>query len=364
MADDLTIAPLSAWGLPSIQKPIVIAGPCSAETEDQVMAAARAIRALGIGVFRAGIWKPRTRPGSFEGVGAVGLRWLQRAKAETGLMVTVEVANAKHVYEALKAGVDILWVGARTTVNPFAIQEIADALAGVDIPVLVKNPVNPDAELWLGAIERLNKAGITRIGALHRGFSGVERSPLRNEPQWQIPIEVRRRLPALPMFCDPSHIAGCRELLRDIAQRAVNLDFQGLMIETHCDPDNAWSDPRQQITPQQLDGLLKALVLREPNSADSDYQRQLSELREAIDQLDGDLLSILARRMGVVEQIGRIKKANGITVLQAGRWDQIVRRVHEAGSERGLSDGFLDTVFRAIHQESINKQQRILDDLS
>lgn len=364
MADDLTIAPLSAWGLPSLEKPIVIAGPCSAETEDQVMAAARAIKALGIGVFRAGIWKPRTRPGSFEGVGSVGLRWLQRAKAETGLMTTVEVANVKHVYEALKAGVDILWVGARTTVNPFAIQEIADALAGVDVPVLVKNPVNPDLELWLGAIERLNKAGITRIGALHRGFSGVERSSLRNEPQWQIPIEVRRRLPALPMFCDPSHIAGCRELLHDIAQRAVNLDFQGLMIEAHCDPDNAWSDARQQVTPGQLHDLLTALVLRATNSPDSDYQRQLSELREAIDQLDGDLLTILVRRMDVVERIGRIKKANGITVLQAGRWDQIVRRVHQAASERGLSEGFIDTVFRAIHEESINKQQRILDNLA
>jgi chorismate mutase len=230
--------------------------------------------------------------------------------------------------------------------------------------VLVKNPVNPDVELWLGAIERINKAGITRIAALHRGFSGVDKSPLRNEPQWQIPIEVRRRLPALPLFCDPSHIAGSRELVRDIAQRAVNLDFHGLMIETHCDPDNAWSDARQQVTPDQLADILRSLVLRDSTSADSDCQQQLGELRETIDQLDLDLLSVLARRMDVVEQIGRIKKANGLTVLQAGRWDQIVRRMHQAGSERGLSEGFIDTVFRAIHEEAINKQQRILDDLA
>lgn len=363
MSNELNIAPLSAWGIRSTRKPIVIAGPCSAETEEQVMAVARGVKELGVEIFRAGIWKPRTRPGSFEGVGSVGLCWLQRVKAETGLMTAIEVANAKHVYEALKAGIDILWVGARTSVNPFAIQEIADALAGVDIPVLVKNPVNPDVELWMGAIERLNKAGIVRIAALHRGFSGVEKSPLRNEPQWQIPIEVRRRLPNLPMFCDPSHIAGRRDLLRDIAQRAVNLDFHGLMIETHGDPDQAWSDAKQQVTPQQLGEILHALVLREANSADSDYQRQLSELREAIDQLDGDLLAILARRMGVVEQIGRIKKQNGITVLQAGRWDQIVKRVHLRGAEYGLSHEFIDIVFKAIHEESIDKQQRILDDL-
>ncbi len=364
MPDTLNIAPLSAWGLRSVRRPIVIAGPCSAETEDQVLATARGVKALGVEVFRAGIWKPRTRPGTFEGVGSVGLRWLQRVKAETGLLTTVEVANVKHVYEALKAGVDILWVGARTSVNPFAIQEIADALAGVDIPVLVKNPVNPDLELWLGAIERLNKAGITRIAALHRGFSGVDQSSVRNEPQWQIPIEVRRRLPELPLFCDPSHIAGRRELLRDIAQRAINLDYCGLMIETHCDPDHAWSDARQQVTPEQLGEILRSLVLREPTRADSEYQRQLNELREIIDQLDGELLSVLARRMAVVDQIGRIKKANGITVLQAGRWDQIVRRVHQEGAQRGLSEGFLDTLFRAIHEESIDRQQRILDDLA
>ncbi len=364
MTSELHIAPLSSWGLHSTRKPVLIAGPCSAETEDQVMTTARGVKELGLEVFRSGIWKPRTRPGSFEGVGSVGLRWLQRVKAETGLLTAIEVANVKHVYEALKAGIDILWIGARTSVNPFAIQEIADALAGVDIPVLVKNPVNPDVELWLGAIERLNKAGITRIAALHRGFSGVEKSPLRNEPQWQIPIEVRRRLPDLPMFCDPSHIAGRRDLLRDIAQRAVNLDFHGLMIETHCAPDQAWSDAKQQVTPQQLGEILGGLVLREANSADSDYQRQLSELREAIDQLDGDLLSVLARRMDVVGQIGRIKKQNGITVLQAGRWDQIVKRVHLRGAESGLSHDFIDIVFKAIHEESINKQQRILDDLN
>ena len=363
MATELNIAPLSTWGLRSTRKPIIIAGPCSAETEDQVMSTAHGIKELGIEIYRAGIWKPRTRPGSFEGVGTPGLRWLQRVKAQTGLLTAIEVANVKHVYEALKAGIDILWVGARTSVNPFAIQEIAEALAGVDIPVLVKNPVNPDVELWIGAIERLNKAGIQRLAALHRGFSGVEVSTLRNEPQWQIPIEVRRRLPNLPMFCDPSHIAGRRDLLHDIAQRAVNLDFCGLMIESHCDPDSALSDAAQQVTPQELGNLLLTLVLRQANSVDSDYQRQLSELREAIDRLDGDLLSIIARRMGVVESIGRIKKENGITVLQAGRWDQIVKRVQQRGAEYGLSHEFVDILFKAIHEESINKQQRILDNL-
>ncbi|NLF18078.1 MAG: bifunctional 3-deoxy-7-phosphoheptulonate synthase/chorismate mutase type II [Lentisphaerae bacterium] len=364
MSSTLNLAPLSGWGLPDTTRPIVIAGPCSAETEEQVMATARGLKALGIHIYRAGIWKPRTRPGSFEGVGSIGLRWLQRVKAETGMRTATEVANVKHVYEALKAGIDILWIGARTSVNPFAIQEIADALEGVDIPVLVKNPVNPDVDLWLGAVERLNKAGLTRLAALHRGFSSAEKSELRNEPQWQIPIEVRRRQPELPMFCDPSHIAGRRDLIRDLAQRAVNLDFHGLMIETHCQPDQAWSDASQQVTPEQLGDILHALVRREATSADSDYQRQLSELREAIDQLDNDLLNALARRMDIVAQIGRIKKANGITVLQAGRWDEIVRRVHQRGAERGLSEGFLDVVFRAIHEESISRQQRILDDLA
>jgi chorismate mutase len=363
MATELTIAPLSTWGLRSTRRPVVIAGPCSAETEDQVMATARGLHELGIEVCRAGIWKPRTRPGSFEGVGSVGLRWLRRVKTELGMLTACEVANVKHVYEALKAGIDILWIGARTSVNPFAIQEIADVLAGVDIPVLVKNPINPDVELWLGAIERLNRAGITRIAALHRGFSGVDKSLLRNEPQWQIPIEVRRRLPNLPMFCDPSHIAGRRDLLHDVAQRAMNLDFCGLMIETHTDPDHALSDAAQQVTPQELGTLLRGLVRREATSADSDFQRQLNELREVIDQLDGDLLSTLARRMEVVEHIGRIKKKSGITVLQAGRWDQIVKRVHQRGNEHGLTEGFVDTVFRAIHEESINRQQHILDNL-
>lgn len=364
MAPTLTIAPLSEWGLRSTDKPIMIAGPCSAETEEQVMSTARGLQPLGVQMFRAGIWKPRTRPGSFEGVGSVGLKWLQRVKAETGMLTAIEVATAKHVYEALRARIDILWVGARTSVNPFAIQEVADALNGVDIPVLVKNPVNPDVELWMGAIERLNKAGITRIAALLRGFSGLDKSPLRNEPHWQIPIEIRRRLPELPMFCDPSHIAGRRDLIRDIAQRAVNLDFDGLMVETHCDPDAALSDAKQQVTPAQLGDMLAKLVTRARNAADSDFQRQLSELREAIDQYDNDLLGLLAKRMEVVDQIGRIKKENNVTVLQTGRWDQIVRRVHLRGAEYGFSPDFVDTVFKAIHQESINKQQRILDNLA
>ncbi|MBN2451409.1 MAG: bifunctional 3-deoxy-7-phosphoheptulonate synthase/chorismate mutase type II [Lentisphaeria bacterium] len=364
MSTALDLAPLTEWGLPSVARPIVIAGPCSAETEEQVLTTARGLQRLGISIYRAGIWKPRTRPGSFEGVGSVGLRWLQRVRAETGMLTAIEVANGKHVYEALRARIDILWVGARTTVNPFAIQELADVLSGVDVPVLVKNPVNPDVELWVGAIERLNKAGIRRIAALHRGFSGLEKSPLRNEPQWQIPIEVRRRFPTLPMFCDPSHISGRRDLVADIAQRAINLDYHGLMIETHCRPEEALSDAAQQVTPEQLGVILGRLVAREADGTDSDYQRRLSELREEIDRLDGDVMSVLARRMEVVEQIGRIKRENNITVLQTSRWDQIVRRVHLRGTEYGFSPEFVDTVFKAIHQESINKQQRILDGLA
>jgi chorismate mutase len=359
----LNVVPLSEWGLPDPQVPIVIAGPCSAETEEQVMETAHGIKKLGVTIYRAGIWKPRTRPGSFEGVGSRGLKWLKRVKEETGLWTAVEVANVKHVYEALRAGIDVLWIGARTSVNPFAIQEIADALQGVDIPVLIKNPVNPDVELWLGAIERFNKAGITRLAALHRGFSVVGKSPLRNEPQWQIPIELRRRAINLPFFCDPSHIAGRRDLLGDIAQRAINLDFQGLMIETHCDPDHALSDARQQVTPQRLGEILGQLVLRKATTDDTDYQSQLQELRAEIDQLDNQLIEVLGRRMDVVTKIGDIKRRNNVTVLQASRWDQLLKRVEMRGAEYDFSQEFIDRMFRAIHQESINRQQRILDNM-
>ena len=262
MQNDVEIKPLSSWGVGDDKSPMVIAGPCSAETEEQVMTTAVALQKAGIKIFRAGIWKPRTRPGSFEGVGSVGLPWLRRVKQETGMLTAVEVANVKHVYEAMRAGVDILWVGARTTVNPFAVQEIADALENVDIPLLVKNPVNPDVDLWMGAIERFQAAGLTRLAALHRGFSGLEKSRFRNEPRWQVAIELRRRMPQIPFICDPSHIAGRRDLISDISQCALDLGYQGLMIESHCDPDQAWSDASQQLTPQALKGVLDGLVVR------------------------------------------------------------------------------------------------------
>jgi chorismate mutase len=282
----MEIAKLTDWGLSEDQiKPLIIAGPCSAESEEQVLATARGLAAINVPIFRAGIWKPRTRPGSFEGVGAIGLQWLKKVK-ETGMMTAIEVANPTHVFEAIKTGVDILWIGARTAVNPFAIQEIADSLQGMDIPVMLKNPVNPDIDLWVGGLERLHNAGLTKLAALHRGFSGLENSPLRNEPQWQLPIELRRRLPNLPLICDPSHICGRKDLLSSISQKALDLDYQGLMIETHCDPENAKSDKDQQISPDVLKHILDGLVIRNTKTDDVNFQRELAELRTGIDRLD------------------------------------------------------------------------------
>lgn len=358
----LKMDPLEKWGLKTTSRPIVIAGPCSAESEEQVLATARGVAETGVQIFRAGIWKPRTRPGCFEGVGSIGLEWLKAVKQETGMLTCTEVACVKHVYQALKAGVDILWVGARTTVNPFAVQEVADALQGIDIPVLVKNPVNPDLSLWLGALERLNGAGITRIAALHRGFSGVERTHLRNSPQWQLVIELRRQCPDLPIFCDPSHISGRREFLLEISQEAMDLRYDGLMIETHCDPDSAMSDASQQITPAALDGLLKSLVLRRDTAENEDFQRELGRHRAEIDRIDQEVMRLLAERLEHARGIGRIKKANNVAVLQSGRWDEIVRKTRERGAGYGFSQEFTDSIFKAIHQESINWQERILNE--
>lgn len=358
---DMTFAPVEAWGLKA-ERPILMAGPCSAESEEQVLETARRLKEhTPIQVFRAGIWKPRTRPGTFEGVGVIGLKWLKLVQEETGLKTATEVANAKHVFEALKYGVDILWIGARTTVNPFAVQEIADALEGVDIPVMVKNPINPDVELWCGAIERLASAGIKRMAAIHRGFSSYAETRYRNSPNWQLPIELKMRRPDLPVICDPSHIAGDSALLQEVSQRAMDLNFDGLIIESHPHPPKAWSDAKQQITPEEVAGLIKKLVLRRMDPGSNGFLQQLEGLRSEIDRLDDELIRVLANRMQVAEKIGQCKKDNGVTILQSGRWDKIMQKSIDAGAERDLSAEFIKKVFSAIHQESINKQTQIMN---
>jgi chorismate mutase len=353
--------PFSGWNLDAT-RPLVIAGPCSAETEEQVMDTARRLKLTRTQVFRAGIWKPRTRPNSFEGVGVKGLKWLRMVHEETGLLTTTEVANAQHAYEALKYGVDMLWIGARTTVNPFTIQEIADALSGVDIPMFVKNPVNPDVDLWIGSIERLQKVGITRIAAVHRGFSSFSENRYRNAPNWQIPIELKRLRPDLPLICDPSHISGRRNLLQEVSQKAMDLNFDGLMIETHPDPDNAWSDARQQITPEELGLLLDHLILRRTDPGSNGFMHQLEALRSEIDRLDQELMNILEDRMKVAAGIGQCKKENGVTILQPARWDQIISKYLQVGQSKGFSEEFIRKLFMAIHQESINTQTRIMNE--
>jgi chorismate mutase len=343
-------------------RPFLIAGPCSAETEEQVMETARQLAAIDqVSVYRAGIWKPRTRPNAFEGVGSEGLKWLRRVKQETGLLVGTEVANEKHVYEALKYGIDMLWIGARTSVNPFTVQEISDALQGVDVMVLVKNPINPDIELWIGAIERIAKAGITRIGAIHRGFSSYEKTVYRNQPNWQLPIELRRRIPDLPIICDPSHIGGARQYLHEISQKAMDLNFDGLMLESHINPEKALSDAAQQLTPNDLKELLSRLIYRSPNPSDPKLLDVLGELRQQIDIYDDHLLDLMEKRMKVAETIGRYKKENNITILQSLRWDEIIRRAVIKGKEKGLSPELIDAIFKAIHQESINHQMKVMN---
>lgn len=340
-------------------KPIIIAGPCSAETEEQVLATARELAANGIKIFRAGIWKPRTHPGGFEGVGEKGLEWLRKVKEETGMMVSTEVATRQHVQQALAAGVDMLWIGARTSANPFAMQEIADALAaaGADIPVLVKNPVNPDLELWIGAMQRIYNAGIRRIGAIHRGFSAYGKHLYRNLPQWRIPIELRRRFPKLPVFCDPSHIGGKRELIASISQQALDMSFSGLIIESHCDPDCAWSDKAQQITPEVLNFILHTLVLRDKSTS----TESLALLRQQIDRLDDELLELLDKRMKVACEIGQYKKEHSMPVIQAGRYNDLMERRVRSAEEMGMSADFMRAVLAAIHEESVRKQIEIVN---
>lgn len=345
------------------KRPVIVSGPCSAETEEQTLETCRQVAATGkVDILRAGIWKPRTRPNNFEGIGIEGLKWMQKAKEETGLLISVEVANFNHVFEALKAGVDILWIGARTTVNPFSVQEIANALEGTDATVFVKNPINPDLELWQGAMERLNKAGITKLGMIHRGFAQHGSSIYRNEPKWQLAVEMKRRFPEIPMLCDPSHIAGNRELLQSISQQALDMNYEGLMIESHIDPDNAWSDKNQQVTPERLKEMLDHLTVRRPNVPDAELNEKLERLRRQIDMVDDELLELLGKRMKIAEDIGEVKKEKGVTILQTSRWEEIIKKASKKGELQGLSERFMVRFLNAVHQESIDHQNEIMNE--
>ena len=339
------------------ERPFVIAGPCSAETEEQVMTTATQLAMKGCHNFRAGVWKPRTKPGGFEGNGEKALPWMQRVKQETGMSVATEVATPGHVELALKYGIDILWIGARTSANPFAMQALADALQGVDIPVFVKNPVNPDLELWIGAMERLNQAGVKRLGAIHRGFSSYEQKIYRNNPLWQVPIELRRRIPDLPIISDPSHIGGRRELIAPLCQQAMDLGFDGLIVESHCDPDKAWSDAKQQVTPDVLDYILSLLVIRDEHTTNEGIQ----QLRKQIDELDNQIMDVLARRMKVCREIGYYKKEHNMTVLQASRYNEILNKRGVQGTLCGMAPEFVAKVFESIHEESVRQQIEIIN---
>ena len=345
----------------NLEHPLVIAGPCSAETESQVLQIAHDLKNSDVSIFRAGIWKPRTRPGNFEGVGSIGLKWLQKVKKETGLLITTEVANANHVKIALDHDIDVLWIGARSTVSPFIVQEIADVLQNTDKIVLLKNPVNPDLSLWYGGIERLYSANIKKMGVIHRGFSTYSKTKFRNNPEWQIPIELQNKFPDLPLICDPSHICGRRDIIEETSQKALDLNFDGLMIETHNDPDNAWSDASQQITPKTLIKLMKDLVIRKESVQKRSFIRELENLRVKIDDADSQILDILGNRMKVSDEIGKIKKKQNVAILQSSRWNNILKKMISDGKAKGLSEDFILKIFKAIHQESINHQEKILN---
>ena len=344
-----------------LDHPLVIAGPCSAETEEQVLKIAHELKNSDVSIFRAGIWKPRTRPGGFEGVGEIGLKWLQKAKAETGLLMATEVATAAHVKLAVEHDIDVLWIGARTTVNPFAVQEIADALNGTDKIVLIKNPVNPDLSLWLGGLERLYNANIKKLGVIHRGFSTYEKTKYRNNPEWQIAIDLQNRFPDLPLICDPSHITGRRDMIQEVSQQALDLNYDGLIIETHIDPDNAWSDAAQQITPPTLKQLFIDLKMRKPTDENAEWNKALAMQRAYIDELDSKLIDFLGKRMLVAEKIGQLKKEKNVAILQNKRWNEILGKMILEGSEKGLSEEFILKIFKAIHQESISHQEKIVN---
>lgn len=343
------------------KRPILVAGPCSAETEAQVMETATALARQGIDLFRAGIWKPRTRPNSFEGVGVRGLKWLQRVKQETGLRVTTEVARTEHVEEALRHGIDVLWIGARTTVNPFSIQELAESLEGIDVPILIKNPINPDLKLWIGAIERFYMAGVRRIAAVHRGFSYYGETEYRNMPHWQIALDLKHHFPDLTILCDHSHICGRRDILSDVAQKALDLNFDGIMTEVHPDPDEAWSDAEQQITPAQFEEMIRALVIRSKEADDPQFMEKVEMVRNEIDSIDDDLLQLLAERMRLAERIGYYKKSSQVAIFQPSRWNEILESGIAKGKIKGLSEEFLTLILKAIHQESIHHQDRVMN---
>lgn len=345
-----------------LSHPLVIAGPCSAETEEQVLKIAHQLKQTDATVLRAGIWKPRTRPGNFEGVGALGLKWLQKAKQETGLITATEVANANHVDLALKHDVDILWVGARTTVSPFIVQEIADALKGTDKIVLVKNPVNPDLALWLGAVERFYASDVKKLGVIHRGFSTYEKTRYRNNPEWQIPIDLQNKFPDLPLILDPSHIAGRRDIIFELCQTALDLNYDGLMVETHYDPDNAWSDAAQQITPATLDKMTVDLRIRKQEGDAVEFNNKLATLRTQIDVIDRQLIDSLGNRMRIADKIGLLKKKNNVAILQTKRWNEILGKMILEGEENNLSEEFILKIYKAIHQESINHQKKVINE--
>ena len=358
MSPKLKILPLNEW-IDIGGEPLIISGPCSAESEEQLIKTARELASVNkVNIFRAGIWKPRTRPGDFEGVGEAGLKWLKQVKKETGLLTTVEVADSNHVELALKHDVDILWIGARTVVSPFSVQAIVDALNGIDIPIMVKNPLNPDIKLWLGAIERFSAVGINKLIAVHRGFHYFEKSPFRNAPMWEIPIELKRIAPSLPIIVDPSHICGRPELIESVAQKALDLEMDGLMIESHHDPENAYTDAAQQITPANLQKLLDNLVLRDKRGS-IDFQHKLEELRTEIDKLDGELIQILAKRMEIIDEIGDYKRENDITILQMKRWVGIISDRMSIGTHMGLDKVFMKKLLTLIHKESIQRQENI-----
>jgi chorismate mutase len=357
----LDLEPITNW-LPARWKKILIAGPCGAESEEQVLETAKAIAAGGqASLFRAGVWKPRTRPGAFEGMGEQALPWMQRVKAETGLPVTIEIATAAHTEMALKAGIDVLWIGARTTVNPFSVQEIADVLKGVDIPVLIKNPVNPDLQLWFGALERLNRAGIRKLAAIHRGFSTGTKTQYRNAPLWEMAIALRSACPELPIINDPSHISGRRDLIESVAQQALDLNVDGLMIETHRDPATALSDAAQQLTPALLHQILAKLVVREPGCGDEDFGKHLNSLRTVIDGIDAEMVQALARRMQVVEEIGAYKKEHSVTILQIERWLEILRSRTAQGEALGIEREIITELCQLLHKASIKRQTEVMN---
>lgn len=360
MSENFAIQPLSSW-IGNYERPAVISGPCSAESQEQVMAIARQLAAMPpVKVMRAGIWKPRTRPSAFEGVGEQGLKWMQEVQKETGLKVTVEVAKPSHIEQALAHGIDILWIGARTTGNPFSIQELAEALQGVDIPVMVKNPLNPDLKLWLGALERINQAGVTKIAAAHRGFHCYDEGPYRNNPRWEIPIELKRLVPGLPIICDPSHICGNRHMIAEVSQKALDLEMDGLMIETHIDPDNALTDSSQQIVPEALKNILAGLNIRIEKGS-REFSDKLEVLRQQVDRIDKELIEVLGKRMKIVHEMGEYKRDHNITILQIERWRDIINTRLKIAEKHTLERDFLLHLLQLVHNESIRIQTEILN---